>query len=75
MSNQPILYVGPPGVGKTAVVRDGYEHTEVLLLSASVEEDIAGLPYRDGVYERRTTPGFIERIQQAVKEGKKTALF
>lgn len=73
--NVPVLYVGAPGVGKTATVRNKYEHCEVLLLSSKTEEDIQGLPYRDGEKERYTTPQFIERIQNAVKEGKKTCLF
>lgn len=60
----PQLLVGPPGIGKTASVRARYDYTEVLLLSSCTEEDIAGLPYREGTKERRTTPPFIERLQK-----------
>lgn len=70
----PKLLIGPPGTGKTASIRAQYEHCEVLLLSSCTEEDIAGLPYREGERERRTTPPFIERIQKAAKT-KKTCLF
>ncbi len=63
--NTPILYVGAPGVGKTATIRANYDHCEVLLLSSQTEEDIAGLPYRDGEDEKRTVPPFIRRLQQA----------
>lgn len=59
----PILEVGPPGIGKTARVLAQYDHVEVLLLSACTEEDIAGLPYREGDCERRTQPPFIERLR------------
>lgn len=61
----PVLYVGPPGVGKTATVRARYDHCEVLLLSSCTEEHIGGLPYRVGRKERYTIPHFIERLQQA----------
>jgi hypothetical protein len=52
----PILYVGAPGVGKTAVIRSRYDHCEVLLLSSQTEEDIAGIPYQEGGNEKRTIP-------------------
>lgn len=65
MKNIPILLVGPPGVGKTASQHDFYDHCEVLLLSSKQEEDIDGIPYRDGKNEHRTTPPFIARLQQA----------
>ena len=70
----PILYVGPPGVGKTAVIRSQYDHCEVLLLSSQTEEDIAGIPYRDGANEKRTIPQYIQRLQ-AGSDKKKTCLF
>lgn len=73
--NIPILLVGAPGTGKTAITEQKYEYTEKLLTSAMVEEDISGLIYREGDKEHRTVPAFIERIQQAVKDGKKTCLF
>ena len=70
----PRLLVGAPGSGKTATVRASYEYTEVLLLSSCTEEDIAGLPYRDGEHECRTIPTFIERLKKEAKT-KKVCLF
>lgn len=61
----PILYVGAPGVGKTATIREKYDYCEVLLLSSQTEEDIAGIPYREGALEHRTIPPFIQRLQEA----------
>ena len=61
----PILYVGAPGVGKTAKVRQKYDHCEVLLLSSQSEEDVVGIPYRDGDKEKRTVPPYIQRLQGA----------
>lgn len=63
----PILYYGAPGIGKTAVTRTKYDYVEVLLLSSATEEDIAGLPYREGDKERRTTPPFVERLRARPK--------
>lgn len=63
--NIPILYVGAPGVGKTATIRKKYDYCEVLLLSSQTEEDIAGIPYREGSLEHRTIPPFIQRLQSA----------
>lgn len=63
--NIPILYVGAPGVGKTATIREKYDYCEVLLLSSQTEEDIAGIPYREGTLEHRTIPPFIQRLQSA----------
>lgn len=71
----PKLLVGAVGVGKTEITESQYEHTEKLLTSSMVEEDIAGLIYRDGQDEKRTVPAFIRRIQKAVSEGKKPACF
>lgn len=69
------LLVGPPGIGKTETVLQSYDHVEILLLSSSVEEDLAGLPYREDIYERRTIPPFLVRLQEAAKQGKTTCLF
>jgi len=71
----PILLVGAPGIGKTAITESKYDYVEKLLTSSMVEEDIAGLIYREGQEERRTTPAFVVRLQKAVKEGKKCCLF
>jgi len=34
-----------------------------LLLSSQTEEDIAGIPYREGALEKRTIPPYIQRLQ------------
>src|SRR6267142_4440705 len=72
----PILMIGAPGIGKTARVLQAFDHVEVLLASAMVEEDIAGLPYKDknGI-EHRTVPCAIHNLYLADKEGKTTCLF
>ena len=70
----PILYFGAPGIGKTAKVRSSFDMVEVVLLSAMTEEDIAGLPYREGKYELRTIPSFIRRLQDQ-PEDKSICLF
>lgn len=71
----PVLFVGPPGVGKTEIVRSAFDHVEVMLTSTMIEEDIAGLPYRDGATEFRTIPMAIDRIMKADADGKSTCLF
>lgn len=47
-----VLYYGPPGVGKTAIIEQSYEHYFKLLASSMQEEDIAGLPYLTEVENR-----------------------
>lgn len=71
----PVLLVGPPGVGKTAAVAAAAAHVEVLLASAMVEEDIAGLPYREGAREHRTIPAAVQRLLDADASGQSTILF
>lgn len=71
----PVLLIGAPGVGKTARVQAYFDHAEVVLTSTLVEEDIAGLPYRDGDYDYRTIPGIFRRLQDAANDGKSTVLF
>lgn len=76
MKNKPpTLLVGAPGTGKTEQTVQQYEHCEVLLLSAAVEEDIAGLPYREGAMEMRTKPAFLDRLSDAHARGLTTCLF
>lgn len=70
----PILYIGAPGIGKTAKVKQQYNHCEILLLSSCCEEDIAGLPYREGNKEKRTLPKFVENINN-VPENETCCLF
>lgn len=71
----PILLVGAPGVGKTAHVQAKFDYAEVVLTSTLVEEDIAGLPYREGDYDYRTIPGIFRRLADADAAGKTTVLF
>lgn len=71
MRKTPVLFVGPPGIGKTAITIQKYDYTEVVLLSSMVEEDISGIPYREGANECRTIPLFIQRLIQKKQEGVK----
>lgn len=71
----PILLIGAPGVGKTAQVQSHFDHAEVVLTSTLVEEDISGLPYREGDYDYRTVPSIFRRLSEAESAGKTTALF
>lgn len=71
----PILLIGAPGVGKTARVQAHFDHAEVVLTSTLVEEDIAGLPYREGEYDYRTIPAIFRRLDEASNAGKSTVLF
>lgn len=71
----PILLVGAPGVGKTSHVQAMFDCAEVVLTSTLVEEDIAGLPYREGDYDYRTIPGIFRRLADADAAGKTTVLF
>lgn len=71
----PVLMVGAPGVGKTAVVESEYEYVEKVLVSTLTEEDISGLPYRKGEYDYRTVPALFRRLNDAAQTGKSTCLF
>lgn len=71
----PLLLVGPPGIGKTDIVRSNFDYTEVMLASTMVEEDIAGLPYREGEYDYRTIPSMFRNLSEASNQGKTTCLF
>lgn len=71
----PTLLVGPPGAGKTASVLASFDYVEVTLASTLCEEDIGGLPYRDGDHDYRTIPAMFRRLQEADSTGKSTALF
>jgi replication-associated recombination protein RarA len=71
----PVLFVGAAGVGKTQKIQAAFDHTETLLLSSMSEEDVGGLPYRDGAYDRRTIPIFFQRLHEADAKGKTTCLF
>lgn len=71
----PVLLIGAPGIGKTASVHAHFDYVEVMLASTMVEEDIAGLPYREGTYDYRTVPAMFRRLAEANAAGKTTALF
>jgi hypothetical protein len=71
----PVLLVGAPGVGKTASVQAQFDHAEVVLTSTLVEEDISGLPYREGDYDYRTIPALFRRLHDAANAGRSTVLF
>lgn len=71
----PVLLVGAAGVGKTSIIKQSFDYTEIVLTSTMVEEDVAGLPFRDGSYDYRTIPALFRRLQEADKQGKTTCLF
>jgi hypothetical protein len=71
----PVLLIGAPGIGKTARVQAHFEHAEIMLTSTLVEEDIAGLPYREGEYDYRTVPAMFRRLAEADYKGQTTVLF
>lgn len=71
----PVLLIGPPGVGKTAMVQATFDHAALLLTSTLVEEDIAGLPYREGEHEYRTVPDVFRKLAEADAAGQSTVLF
>jgi hypothetical protein len=71
----PTLLVGAPGAGKTAIVSASFDYVEITLASTLTEEDIGGLPYREGDFDYRTIPALFRRLQEADHSGKSTALF
>jgi hypothetical protein len=71
----PTLLIGPPGAGKTARAHADFDYVETLLASMSTEEDIGGVPYREGTYDYRTIPALFRRLHEADAAGKTTALF
>lgn len=82
----PTLWIGPPGVGKTAGAADrlrGYHgtpssspvHVEVLLASACVAEDIAGIPVACDGKEVRLVQPWLVRLRAAAARGVPTMLF
>jgi MoxR-like ATPase len=78
MRNVNKLLIGPPGVGKTATIKEQYDYTEILLLSSCTEDDISGLPYIDGGREMRAPPHWLERLRQASRglgDGERACLF
>jgi hypothetical protein len=75
MNTIPILYVGMTGIGKTAKIHQEFDYVEVLLASCMTEEDIAGIPYREGLYDQRTVPAIFKNLHEAANKGMTTALF
>lgn len=71
----PVLFVGAPGIGKTEIIRQSFDYVKIFLASAMVEEDVAGIPYRKGAEEHRTTPEGLRKLIEADAEGKTTCLF
>lgn len=82
----PTLWIGPPGVGKTAGAAArlrGYHgipsgspvHVEVLLASACVAEDIAGIPVAVDGNEVRLVQPWLVRLREAAARGMPTLLF
>jgi len=70
------MLVGMPGTGKTAVVESIFGDGMVkILVSTMLEEDVGGLPYREGSAERRTQPKFIRELHEKAASNEKTCLF
>jgi GTPase SAR1 family protein len=75
MANVNLLLIGEPGTGKTAIIEELYQDAFTkVLVSAMVEEDVAGLPYRNGDKEMRTCPQFLDELLALSKTKKKTCL-
>jgi len=82
-ANDSMLMTGVHGIGKSEVVEDWARendvHLEILFLSNQEVGDLIGIPHNetvDGrVIEKWSVPSWLDRINQANKEGKQTALF
>jgi len=71
-----LMLVGMPGTGKTAVVESIFGDGMVkILVSTMLEEDVGGLPYREGALERRTQPKFIRELHEKAVNNERTCLF
>lgn len=71
-----LMLVGMPGIGKTAIVESIFgEGLVKILVSTMLEEDVGGLPYREGSVERRTQPKFIRELHEKAEHNEKTCLF
>lgn len=71
----PTLLLGPPGIGKTARVKAAFPHVEVIPTSGWSDEDLNGLPYRDGQIERRTLPVWYTRLCDMAAFNDRVAVF
>ncbi|MCL2354231.1 MAG: AAA family ATPase [Defluviitaleaceae bacterium] len=71
-----LMLIGMPGVGKTAIIESIYGDGLVkVLVSTMLEEDIGGLPYREGHIEHRTQPKFIRELHDKAKNNAQVCLF
>lgn len=71
----PTLLLGPPGIGKTARIKAHFPHVEVIPTSGWSDEDLNGLPYRDGAVEKRTLPLWFTSLCEASLIYDRVALF
>lgn len=69
------MFVGAPGIGKTAHIKSCFDYAEIMLTPTLVEEDIGGLPYREGNHDYRTVPSMFRRLAEVDAVGKTTVLF
>lgn len=74
-TRSPTLLLGPPGIGKTARVKAHFGHTEVVPTSGWSDDDINGLPFRDGEEERRTLPPWYTSLVNASHLHDRVCLF
>ncbi|MCL2854297.1 MAG: AAA family ATPase [Defluviitaleaceae bacterium] len=71
-----LMLVGMPGIGKTAIVENIFGDGLVkILVSTMLEEDVGGLPYREGATERRTQPKFLRELEEKARNNQKACLF
>lgn len=81
LANEPVLWLGDPGVGKTAGLQSFFKkHNvvfETLILSIHEPADVSGQPVMnqsEGTY-RLAPPSWVKRLQAAAAQGFRTALF
>lgn len=70
-----ILFLAPPGSGKTEKILNQYPQAVVLLASAMCEEEVAGIPYIENGVEKRAMPPFMSQLWESSKRGEIPVLF
>lgn len=78
-ANVPVMFVGAPGIGKTAILEQFCDQLnyrlDVQLLSTQDNTDVSGLPVRTEVGNTFTTEYATPRYQLDIIENPKTLLF
>lgn len=72
----PVMLWGPPGVGKSDIIRQTAEHHEVpvidIRLSQMEPSDLRGIPFRSGEHVEWATPAI---LPDAIRHGERGILF